>query len=168
MRAGLASRRYALDVMLGKLAKWLRILGFDTLNEPFVSTRQLLAWYNRGYLPVTRNRRWCGCVKAIYLKSNDAMEQLRELVILESINQEEISLFCRCLRCNDLLACVSREEVIGLVPDYIYETNNSFSRCPTCLGIYWPGTHVNRIRQVLEKEFGWSWQFVDEGEGGTR
>jgi uncharacterized protein len=146
---------FAVDIMLGKLAKWLRILGFDTRCESFRSTEQLNTLRSQGYRLLTRNGRWSGEPRVLHLGSNDVLGQLREVVADTSIHPGEFFLFQRCLCCNELLERIEREKVSGSVPDFVYETHLSFHRCPNCQRLYWPGSHSKRVEETLEQEFGW-------------
>ena len=141
--------------MLGKLAKWLRILGFDTRCEPLEGREPVAAYRTRGFFLLTRRAKLCGQAGVFFLKANDPWEQLREVVSLTSITPQEVRLLRRCLLCNDQLREMGREEAFGNVPEYVFETQTSFQRCSQCRKIYWAGSHPERIRQRLERELGW-------------
>ncbi len=149
-------KHFVIDIMLGKLAKWLRILGFDARYEQIKDQEQIDAYSREGFLLVTRNRKLCGQERTFYLTANDPFEQLRQVALHARISPYEIRLFQRCIRCNDLLLEVAREDVFGHVPDHVFETHTSFHQCPNCRRIYWPGSHPNRVVQRLRRELGWS------------
>jgi uncharacterized protein len=151
----IASRHFAVDIMLGKLAKWLRILGFDTRCESFRNTEHLDAIRSQGYLLLTRNGRWSGEPQILFVRANDVLGQLREVVVDTAIHPSEFSFLHRCLRCNELLERIDREQVLGSVPDFVYQSHLSFHCCPNCQRVYWPGSHPKRIEETLEREFGW-------------
>ncbi len=142
-------RRFLLDSMLGKLAKWLRILGFDARCERIASKAELDNLTRDGLIVVTRSRRWIGQGRVLLLKSNDPSLQLQELVATLGITRKELQLLSRCIRCNEPLHRIPRQEVLGAVPDYVYETQSDFHQCPRCSRIYWPGSHCKRMSDRL-------------------
>ena len=149
-------KRFVVDSMLGKLAKWLRILGFDTRCERLLRPEQLDGWRREGFLIITRNHQWRGQDQIVHLRANDPMEQLHELIAAVGISRDELQFLRRCVLCNSLLQLIPRESALGDVPDYVYETNTRFHRCPTCHKIYWPGSHPKRMTDRLASETGWS------------
>ena len=151
-----AEKHFVVDSMLGKLAKWLRILGFDTRCERLEAREQIERYRQQGFLLVTRNRRWSGEYRVICLTANDPADQLREVVSAVPVTQQEVHLLRRCVRCNDELREVERQDAFGQVPDYVFETHPSFHQCPSCRKIYWPGSHPQRMMQRLERELGWT------------
>lgn len=144
--------RFVVDVMLGKLAKWLRLLGYDTayLNpaDDLDLVRLALA-ENR--LLLTRdveltNRRG---VNSICIQSERIAEQLREIfqrLHLEADMQyTEAIAFSRCAECNYLLQPINLSDVQSRVPPYVYQTHTRFRECPNCGRVYWRGSHWARI-----------------------
>jgi uncharacterized protein len=154
--AMLAEKCLVVDSMLGKLAKWLRILGFDTHYTRLQSQQQVDDLRRTGCLLLTRNHRWGGQAGVVCLEGNEARGQLRELVSLVHIEQSEIRLLQRCLRCNQLLVRIAKDRVMGCVPDYVYQNTEFFHQCPGCHRLYWSGSHPKRITQWLESVLGWS------------
>jgi uncharacterized protein len=149
-------KRFVVDSMLGKLAKWLRILGFDTHFERLHSPEQIETYRTQGFLLITRNRRWSGQTQIFCLTANDSLEQLREIIALVPVTPKEICLLQRCVRCNELLQETAREQAFGQVPDYIFETHVSFCRCPKCRRLFWQGSHPQRIIERLHQKLGWT------------
>lgn len=149
-------KRFIVDSMLGKLAKWLRILGFDARSRHISSQRQVSEWMTEGFIVVTRNRRWGSQHPVVQLDTDDPMEQLQQVIRICGIRRDEATPLGRCILCNELLDLISREEALGKVPDFIYETHVRFHRCPCCRKIYWYGSHPRRIMDRLEHETGWS------------
>jgi uncharacterized protein len=149
-------KRFVVDTMLGKLAKWLRILGFDTRYEALRSREQIEVYEAQGFFLITRNRRWSGKARTICLSANESLEQLREIIALVPLTPKEIRLLQRCVRCNELLEKTPREQALGSVPDYIFETHASFYQCPECRRLFWPGSHPERIMERLRQELGWT------------
>lgn len=157
--------------MLGKLAKWLRLLGFDAAYRPLSDPGDLVVCEAEGRIPVTRSRRWCAREGVVCLDANDSPDQLRELLLRLEIEPEEIHFLSRCVQCNQLIERVSREVCVGLVPDYVLETGPAFSRCNVCGKIYWRGTHPARMIQWFvsfakgTRLEGWIPEIGGEGEG---
>lgn len=147
------ARRFAVDSMLGKLAKWLRILGFDTRCERIASRAELDEFKSDGCIVVTRNRRWSIGGQVVLIEANEPAEQLRELVAAVGIAGEELQPLSRCIRCNDPLRIIARREAVGAVPDHVYETQAEFYQCPGCGRTYWPGSHSKHMSERLA----WLW-----------
>jgi uncharacterized protein len=157
-------KRFVADSMLGKLAKWLRVLGFDTLCVRLQDQQQVSNYRALGYLLCTRHRRWNGQARVLCLEASDPVEQLREVVAAVPIELSEIRLLQRCIRCNSRLEPMQHDQAMGRVPDYVFATHTVFYRCPACLRFYWPGSHPQRMAQWLRSALGWS--LPDEQPGG--
>jgi uncharacterized protein with PIN domain len=146
--------RFAADRMLGKLAKWLRVLGYDVAYLRQAADQEILRQLQDGRTFLTRNRRarlWQQQGKVFVVNANDPKEQLREVVRGLGLAKMAEALFSRCLSCNKLLEKVSREEVREQVPEYIWQAQNSFYRCEDCSKVYWSGSHSERMRKRLNK-----------------
>ncbi|OGQ11624.1 MAG: hypothetical protein A2026_11425 [Deltaproteobacteria bacterium RBG_19FT_COMBO_46_12] len=149
--------KFLADRMLGKLAKELRMLGYDTLYYRGENTYPLIKLAREeGRVILTRNS------KLVHRRPEDRilriMEdkpalQLRELIQKKVISLNEENLFSRCLLCNMFLDEISREEVEGNVPDFIFYQEKEFSRCPQCLRIYWKGSHQDHMQRKIEELF---------------
>lgn len=141
------------DAMLGELARWLRVLGCDTLYYRDTSDRDLVVRALRDHRTIlTRDTHFLN-MKAVhhlvFLKSEDLSEQLRQ-VIEELGLDANTNRFTRCLECNTLLAEVPKPEVEGRVPVYVFQHKERFSQCPGCGRIYWAGTHMDRMSQKIQ------------------
>lgn len=151
---------------MGRLAKWLRLMGFDTLLETDYPKGTFAERIDPERLFLTRTRpalRVSLPCRTVFIYSNDPMDQLAEVVGRTALRQEELRLFSRCLRCNEPIAAVAREAVARAVPDYVLETQAAFSRCPGCGRVYWPGSHTTRSLEKIEKIFQKSLKFKDQG-----
>lgn len=147
--------KFVVDAMLGRLARWLRIMGFDVLYPKDLSDDELVALANKeertlltkdGHL--LREKKVDG-----YLVYSQAWEdQLRE-VLDEFKLRGQVDLFSRCIECNQVLEAVQKEQVAQSVPELVYQFQEQFYRCPGCHRIYWNGTHVERIARKLETIF---------------
>lgn len=147
-------QRFVADRMLGKLAKWLRVLGCDVVYLKGAAEEEILEKLQEGRTLLTRNRRarsWQGKGRVFVVKDNDPKIQLREVVKGLGLRDLEDAIFSRCLSCNNPLDKVGRDEVRQEVPEYIYQTQKEFHRCNNCGRIYWPGSHAVRMRQQLRE-----------------
>jgi uncharacterized protein with PIN domain len=146
--------RFIADVMLGRLAKWLRIAGFDVLYSNRFSDDELIAISSReGRVLLSRDTRLLvrkPVKEFIYLQSQDVQMQIRQ--VFESMHILRLSfLLTRCLSCNEALVEAARESVRGSVPAFVYETQSHFKSCPRCRRIFWAGTHRSSVVRTMEK-----------------
>ena len=147
-------QRFVADRMLGKLAKWLRVLGYDVVYLSKAAEEEILDKLQEGRTLLTRNRRaelWQEEGRVFLVNANDPKKQLREVVKGLGLEKSDNDLFSRCLNCNCPLEVTRREEVREEVPEYIYQTQNQFYRCSDCGKVYWSGSHSRRMRQQLEE-----------------
>ncbi len=147
---------FAADRTLGKLAKWLRILGFDTIYESDVSTRGFYSQLDETRILLTRTqkiRKQFSGHRLVFIAGDDLFGQLRQVIDELVINFNESRPFSRCIRCNTPIVAVTKESVYGLVPDYIWETHDEFNRCRQCKKIFWPGSHTERSMEMIKKLF---------------
>ena len=147
---------FAADRTLGKLSKWLRILGFDTLYESDVTSQGFYGHLGQERILLTRIesiRRQCCAQKLIFIEANDLIQQLRQVIDELAITRADIQAFSICIQCNYPLIDINKETVYGLVPDYIWETHHEFHVCRKCERIYWPGSHLERSMAVIKQLF---------------
>jgi len=149
---------FIVDANAGKLAKWLRMMGYDTLFFSDIDDGHLVdIALKEGRVVLTRDTQIArrrpavnGQLKVILTRSDDPEEQLRQVV--GELNLDcHLKQFTRCLECNRSLAPRSREEVADIVPPYVFRTQNQYMQCPSCLRVYWQGTHWQRMKKALEK-----------------
>jgi uncharacterized protein with PIN domain len=147
--------RFVAERTLGKLAVWLRILGFDTIYEANVAGESFIDTVGeRIFLSRTKRiRNMIIAKECIFITSNHPFEQLREVVLVLGIEEKDIRLFSRCIQCNTSIRSIEKNAVRGRVPDYIWETHDAFHTCNHCRRIYWPGSHVRRSRDIIKKLF---------------
>jgi uncharacterized protein with PIN domain len=146
--------RFVADRMLGKLAKWLRVLGYDVVYLKRATEKEVLEKLQEGRTLLTRNRRarsWHGKGRVFVVKENDPQIQLREVVNGLRLPELDGAIFSRCLSCNHPLEEVRRDEVREEVPEYIYQTQEEFHRCSDCGKVFWHGSHAKRMRQQLRE-----------------
>ena len=130
--------RFFADAMLGRLARWLRILGYDTSYEAHLEDAALV----RRAIQEER----------VILTRDRALpaEQLRELVTRVQLDTEG-RLFTRCSRCNAGLESVPRSQIAERVPARVLRDHDHFKHCPGCGRVYWEGSHVDRIRSAIRR-----------------
>jgi len=149
---------FAAEATLGKLAKWLRILGFDTDYQPAVSAKRFIdsagAGKKRILLTRTKLVRDQGTDRRlVFITSNDPLEQLKEVIQVLGIVPQDIRPFSRCTRCNILIQLIDRDAVHDRVPDYVWQSNTRFQICSQCRRIYWPGSHIKQSCRIIERLF---------------
>jgi uncharacterized protein with PIN domain len=150
--------RFAVDAMLGRLARWLRAMGYDTVysgpSPGHAGDRRLLAVaHAEDRILVTRDRALArlahprGCL----IRSEPLEDQLIEAVERLGLAPDPREWLSRCLECNGPLEPRARGEVAGLVPGHVLATREAFAACPTCARIYWAGTHADRMLERLAR-----------------
>jgi len=146
---------FVVDAMLGDLAKWLRILGRSTFYDPHAGDEELLGVARaHGAVLVTRDRELClraGAegVVCVYLGGAGLGEALAELGRRFGLRLEVDLSRTRCALCNGALRRARREEVAGRVPEGVIERYEAFLVCERCGHVYWPGSHLRRMREFL-------------------
>ena len=139
--------RFGADRMLGRLAKWLRLLGYDTVYSNSFSNERFLALADEGRILLTRNTALTGKLAhniLLFIEDNDPKRQLQQVVRLLGLKPEPDTFFTRCTICNGTLESVEAKDVPNGVPDYVRTAHERFSRCLGCGKIYWPGSHQQR------------------------
>lgn len=147
---------FVVDSNAGKLAKWLRMMGYDAeFYSDIEDSRLVEIALREGKVLLTRDtqivlRRLVtnGKLRAILTKNDDPKEQLRQ--VIRELNLDcRVRQFTRCLECNRVLVGRDKEEVRDLVPPHVFRTQDSYMQCPSCLRLYWQGTHWERMRKAL-------------------
>ena len=160
---------FAADVMLGKLARWLRMLGCDTFYDNAIDDAALvrIAQRERRIL-LTRDRGirsfWTvddlnnesgvprPSVKIFLVRSTDPDRQIVEVVKKFDLDTKS-QRFSRCMECNALLKPVEKQAVLKRLPPLVILNNESFVTCSQCEKVYWQGTHIQAMIFKLEKLF---------------
>lgn len=146
--------KFILTRELGRLAKWLRILGFDALysNQDNISSVMIQALRD-GRIILTRNHRLPKSlgVKIIMVEAERIKEQVAEVLKTLNIRPGSDAMFSRCILCNEELIEIEKEKVKNLVPDYVFKTQDNFITCPRCGRIYWSGTHWGNVKETIAK-----------------
>lgn len=145
--------RFVLDGHLGRLAAYLRMLGFDTSYDRFAGDPALAAISAaEGRLLLTRD---VGLLKraevsaGYCVRAHKPHDQLREVVRRFAL-YPQIAPFSRCMECNGLLFPVAKDEIAHLLPPHTLETKSEFSRCSECQKLFWRGTHYLRMLQWIQ------------------
>lgn len=141
---------------LGKLAKWLRILGFDTLFESQLPAAGFSAFKSTARICLTKTvQRYerFGSNNIILITSDQPLEQLQQVFADLNISLPDIHLFSRCTQCNLPTIALPKSDVLGQVPDYIWQTHNTFHGCRQCGQIFWAGSHMENAQKIIEKLF---------------
>ena len=142
---------FAAEKTLGKLAKWLRILGYDTIYDPGIINPA-----ESGRILLTRTKRIRDeytTDKLIFIKSDKPFKQLQEVIKTLGIVHEDIKTFTRCIKCNTEIRTINKNSIRSVVPDYVWENHDSFKACIECKRIYWQGSHTKRSMEIIKKLF---------------
>ena len=147
--------RFLADCNVGRLARWLRALGYDASYHARIDDSELVreaAAENRVLLTrdrdLTRRRViQTGVVRAILIRDDDVTKQLRQ--VFAELGLELKEALTRCIECNSELESRMPATVAERVPPYVRRTQSRYSECPECGRIYWAGTHWQRMREVL-------------------
>lgn len=145
--------RFLADVMLGKLARWLRVLGWDAEYCKNKSTEELLARAT-GEDRILLTRKQLEHKSLVFIESEILEEQLDQLEKLFKVIADARP-FTRCIECNRLLEEADKKDVKGRVPFFTYSTQERFYACAGCGKVYWPGSHhramLRKVNKLKEK-----------------
>ena len=152
--------RFAADAMLARLARWLRVLGFDTLYDASVHDPDLVRVANEeGRILLTRDRhllRELRPLRALEI-THDAPDEQLKLVVSALALPPPAALFTRCMVCNSTLSApLPQAEADAAVPEGVRGIPGPVRRCPSCMRVYWHGSHTRRMRAAIERALpGW-------------
>jgi len=150
--------KFIVDSNVGKLAKWLRIMGYDARFFEGSTDSQMIAIAlaeNRVILTrdtqiMRRRLVTSGQLKAILIQSDEPERQMRQVIDALKLDCQ-FQPFSICLECNQPLVERSREQVKELVPPYVFQTQEQYMECPACHRIYWRGTHWQAMTKNLKR-----------------
>jgi hypothetical protein len=146
--------RFLVDAMLGRLARWLRLLGFDAEYDAAISDADLARRaFEDGRVVLTRDRalpeEW-RLPRVLLIHSEQLGEQLRELARVFPL-RDRARLLSRCSRCNAPLEGVTAEAIPDQLPPRVRARRPALQRCRACGRVYWEGSHTERIRRALDR-----------------
>lgn len=143
--------KFIADVMVGKLARWLRVLGIDVAYSNRYEDDEIIRIARvENRIVLTRDTELATrkSVRAVLINSDDYVHQIDQ--VIREFGLTNFDVFSRCLECNVVLTAVDKESVYDRVPPYVYLTQERFALCPSCNRVFWHGTHadqmLNRIR----------------------
>jgi uncharacterized protein with PIN domain len=150
--------KFIVDRNVGKLARWLRLMGYDTRFFDGDDDADLVAIardegrviLSRDTQIVKRRLITSGQIGAVLIQSDQPERQIHQVIDALGLDSH-FRPFTICLECNQPLVERSKDEVKGLVPPYVFKTQNQFRQCPNCQRIYWRGTHWQAMTKKLEK-----------------
>ncbi len=142
--------KFIADHMLGSLARWLRMMGYDTvydksLDDPGIARRAR----SEGRFVLTRDQELSKEPGAFYVEKDDLDSQLKSVAAKFGLRFNEDMI--RCSVCNGTLNDLAKAEATGLVPEGALQANDKFWRCSQCGKVFWKGTHWNGIMDRLRK-----------------
>ncbi|MCY4487748.1 MAG: Mut7-C RNAse domain-containing protein [Deltaproteobacteria bacterium] len=144
--------KFAADKMLGRLAKWLRIIGQDVIHGQHLAGQGLVRAATQEHrVMLTRDRRISrrNPDRAILIRDDHFRAQLKQVV--EDCGLDPFAgILTRCVECNQPLQPMPKEQVRDTVPPYVFETQDVFSACPACRRVFWPATHQQQMMDELE------------------
>ena len=149
--------KFIADNNVGKLARWLRLIGYDTLLFKQKDDGQMIKIaLSENRVILTKDAQFMkrrlvtnGKLKTIHIKQDDPKLQVQEVVKTLNLNYH-FKPFSLCLECNRALVARDKEEVKNLVPARVFETQTQYTECPACQRIYWPGTHWQAMVKKLQ------------------
>lgn len=141
--------------MLGSLAKWLRIFGFDTFY-PDATTNDdsvLLIASHEKRLLISRDKELLirakkQLIPTLEIQTTQLSEQVQQ--VLRQIPFNEKTILSRCTLCNTPLRSIEKESIKDKIPEKVYQTRNEFWVCPSCLKYYWMGTHYENMKEHID------------------
>jgi uncharacterized protein with PIN domain len=140
--------------MVGKLARWLRLLGYDTIYWPQLSPDGVLREARRQQRTIltrdTRIPRRKDAPSFVFIESDRFREQLRQ-VVTELQLDPTARLCTRCSECNTPLQPIAKTELRDRVPEYVWQTQQEFVMCPECQRVYWGATHKDHVLEELRR-----------------
>ena len=149
--------KFIVDHNVGKLARWLRMMGYDTL---FFSgdndSRMVTLAQKEGRVILTKDTQimrrrvvTTGQIKAVLIRGDKPEAQMHQVVSTLNLNPR-FHPFSLCLECNQPLVAKAKPQVKELVPAYVFQTQSQYMECPRCRRIYWQGTHWQAMTRKLE------------------
>ncbi len=151
------SPRFIVDINAGKLARWLRMIGYDTqlfdrrddkylIHIALIEHRIILT---RDTQMMKRRVITIGELKALLIKDDNPAKQVYQVIKELGLNPN-FHPFSLCLECDQPLEKISKEDARERVPPYVYRTQSQYVECPNCHRLYWQGTHWQAMAKKLQ------------------
>ena len=148
--------KFIADNNVSKLARWLRLIGYDTLLFRQKDDAQMIkVALSEERVILTKDAQFMkrrlvanGALRTIHIEQDDPRLQVRDVVKTLKLHCQ-FKPFSLCLECNRVLVARDKEEVRNLVPARVFETQTRYTQCPVCHRIYWPGTHWEAMGREL-------------------
>lgn len=147
------SAGFVVDTMLGRLAKWLRVMGLDAHYQSAYEKMEIENLVKKGRILVTRNRVLTDSLKpSILILSDKVQGQLMEIKRNGLLPKTSKNWFKRCIECNVPLKSVQIDHAQGRIPEYIISQHiEGIHYCPSCKRYFWPGSHrIKMLKQIKE------------------
>jgi hypothetical protein len=147
--------RFILDTHLGKLARYLRLLGFDTLYNNASEDAELagIAASGEKRILLTRDH---GLLKrkqvshGYFIRNDKPLLQVREVLAYFDLYRS-VKPFTRCTQCNGVIKTVAKGDVLDRLPGSVAEEFSTFSTCEDCRRVYWPGSHYEHMKRIIDE-----------------
>ncbi len=138
--------RFIVERTLGRLARWLRLLGWDArLVEKAPPAGR------PGWVVLSRRRALANRPGVLIIESDTLQDQLAQVLNEIAAEPSPDKFFTRCLDCNQPVVLISKDEAMGQAPEHVLHTSPRFTRCPQCGKVFWPGSHGLRAEARLIK-----------------
>lgn len=152
--APLRESKFVLDVHLGKLAAYLRMLGFDALYQSCFTDPELVRISSEQHrILLTRDRgllMHSAVTHGYWLRKTDSRRQLAEIVMRFDL-KGSMRPFTRCMACNGVLRTIAKQEVLHFLPPRTAELHDDFRQCERCDRVYWKGSHYHRMQRWIQE-----------------
>jgi uncharacterized protein len=143
--------RFICDVMLGKLAKYLRILGFDAVYIRSLTMLDRFSRQEEHTYFLTRRTSPVPYEQTVHIRAANAREQIRELRPLIGPHIDRTRVLQRCISCNEPLVEADKQSIEHRVPEFVFHAYKAFKVCPSCSRVYWEGTHTEHMADLVKE-----------------
>jgi uncharacterized protein with PIN domain len=143
--------KFICDAMLGKLAKYLRILGFDAIYIKNINILQNFKGSSDPPFFLTRSTKAVPYDRVVLIKSDKVRDQIEEISNIVRPCIDPVKIMNRCIECNVQLSDVAKERIEQKVPEFIFHRYGQFRECPQCGKVYWEGSHTTGMTRLIEE-----------------